>query len=274
MSRSGPLEAFFIQAGVRCRAASGSGLVVVLVATLVLSAMALALVLLSMTETLTASNGRRATTALYAAHAGIERVLADLSRLPDWNPVLDGSVSSGFVDGQPSGARLLADGREIRLEEVVNLANCGTTVSCTPSEMDRVTAERPWGRNNPRWRLLAHGGVRDLAPLDGLDPEEYLVVLVADDPAENDQDPARDGRAGNPGEGLLLLRAEALGVGATHRAVEATVARGLPGTGEAGYTGQRGQGSTAIGGVAATIQLPGGAVTRLEMAAAGGMTRQ
>ena len=252
---------------------NGSGLIVVLVATLVLSSMALALVLLSITETMAASNGRRAAASLYAAHGGIERVLPDLSRLPEWTAVLDGSSASGFVDGAAPGPRVLPDGRSIDLAAIVNLANCGASAPCTAAEMDTVTAERRWGRNNPRWRLFAHGPLRDLAGMDGPTPDEYVVVLIADDPAENDDDPLRDGRAGNPGAGVLLLRAEAFGSVAAHRVVEATVARGQPADGEGGYTGQRGQGATAAGR-SGSIQAPGGAVTRLELAPAGGMSRQ
>jgi hypothetical protein len=240
---------------------------------LVISAMALCLVLLSMTETLATGNDGRATSAFYAAQAGLDRAIADLSDAPDWDQVLAGTLLSGFTDGPPGGERVLADGRRISLDAVVNLANCGRAVACTPAEMDAVTLERPWGRNNPRWRLFGHG------PLGGIlvPPEpaagEYLVVLVADDPYESDDDPSRDGRAGSAGAGVILVRAEAFGPDGAHRVVEGTLARGAPASAGAGYAAQRGEGGVAEDGAAGSIQVPGGAITRTEISDAG-VTRQ
>jgi hypothetical protein len=48
---------------------------------------------------------------------------------------------------------------------------------------------------------------------------------VADDPAETDGDPLVDGSSGNPGAGVLVLRAEAFGPGGSRAAVELTLAR-------------------------------------------------
>lgn len=253
----------------------GSAIVVVLAAILLLSAMGLALVLLSMTETLAAGNAARANAAHYAAEAGIERALPDLLHAPDWNAVLEGRLTSGFVDGAPQGPRVLADGRVIDLDEVVNLANCGSASPCTSAQMDASTEDRPWGRNNPRWVVFAYGPLAALVPSADLPPPEYLVVLVADDPAENDDDPARDGRgAANPGAGLILVRAEAFGPESAHRVVEATFSRGSPGSVEAGYAAQRGQGSAAGGSPAGGVQMPGGTLRQSEMSVNGGTARQ
>jgi hypothetical protein len=106
------------------------------------------------------------------------------------------------------------------------MANCGRLAACTDAQMDAVTAERPWGADNPRWRLFAYGPLRDLLPPGAIRSHYYVVVLIADDQAENDGNPAMDGSdGGNPGSGRVELRGEAFGPRSTHRGVEATVAR-------------------------------------------------
>jgi hypothetical protein len=243
---------------------------------LVLSAMGLALLLLAISHTLTASSERRARGALFAAEAGLERALPDLLHAPDWDAVLDGRVRSGFTDGPPAGVRLLPDGRSLNLEEVVALANCGVPTGCTEAQMNAITAERPWGANNPRWRLFAHGSLAALLSAPAvLPPPEYVVVMVADDPLEVDGDPLRDGRPGtSSGAGILQLRAEAFGPESAHRALEITLARnpGQPAAG--GYAAQRGQGTTGGLGTTGDVQVPGDALTRSEMTLSGGLARR
>jgi hypothetical protein len=231
-------------------------------------------VLLSMNETMAADNSRRAAAALYAAEAGIERVLPDLWHLGDWNAALDGSARSGFLDGPPAGERVLEGGRRIDIDEVVNLANCGQTTRCSDAAMNAVTSDRPWGADNPRWRPFAYGPIASLCVHDGVPPPgEYVVVLVADDPAERDGDPLRDGRPGtSPGAGLLLVRAEAFAADGTHRVVEATVARGQPGQSGEGYAAQHGQGTAQPG--APGVGTPGGSLQRAEMTLSGEMVRK
>lgn len=248
----------------------GSALMIVLASLLLLSAIGLGLVLQAMAETLSSGNGRRAGGVMYAAEAGIERVLPDLFAAPDWDAALDGSLRSRFTDGPPSGSRRLADGRSISLDEIVNRANCGRPAACSTAAMDAVTESRPWGPNNPRWRLFGHAPLASLMADAALPPDEYVVVLVADDPAENDANPLRDGRGSpNPGAGLLTVRAEAFGGDRAHRVIEATIARGTPGTQAGGYAAQRGQGSTAEGSAGAAIQVPGGSIARTEFALGG-----
>jgi hypothetical protein len=254
----------------------GTAIVIVVGATLVLSAMGLALVLLSMTETLAVDNERRAAAALHAAEAGLERALPDLLRAPEWDAVLDGRVCSGFTDGAPGGERQLADGSRLSLDAIVGLANCGSAAGCTDAAMNAVTAERPWGVNNPRWRLFAYGPLSAMfAGPQALPPPEYVVVLVADDPAEADDNPLRDGRPGaGLGSGVVQLRAEAFGPSSAHRVLEITVGRGVPGAPGTGYAAQHGQGRTAAGATSGSVQVPGGTLTRSEMTLGGGLTRQ
>lgn len=252
----------------------GTALVVVLATMLLLCAIGLALVLLSTTDRLASDNVGRASSALYAADAAIERVLPDLLRAPDWDAVLAGRVTSGLTDGPPGGTRVLADGSTIVLDEIVSLANCGTVAACSDAAMDAVTAERPWGRNNPRWSLFAYGPLTAVVGTgDPWPAGEYVVVLASDDPAESDDDPLRDGEVGSsPGAGVIQLRAEAFGPFRSHRVVEVSVARGVPGDAAAGYAGQRGQGRSA-GAESPGVQSPGAALSRLELQPGGGMTR-
>ncbi|MBI3490546.1 MAG: hypothetical protein HY047_01920 [Acidobacteria bacterium] len=120
---------------------------------------------------------------------------------------------------------MLDDGSVLDLAQTVNMANCHKVTPCSEAEMNAATDARPWGANNPRWTLFAYGRLRDLLPAGAIDSPFYVIVLVGDDPAENDSDPTKDGVAGNPGAGVLALRAEAFGPGGTHKVVELTVAR-------------------------------------------------
>jgi hypothetical protein len=207
------------------RSSRGAALIVAMMAVLLLSALGAALALVTASESAIAGRFRDAHESLAAADAVLERAGADLLATPDWTVILDGSVRSSFVDGAPGGVRLTSAG-PLDLSAVANIANCGRTGACTDAEMDAVTAERPWGRNNPRWQLYAFGPLRRLLPAGGVDPPFYVVVLVGDDPAEDDGDPARDGEAGtNPGAGVVVLRAESFGRQGVHSVVEATVAR-------------------------------------------------
>ena len=91
--------------------------------------------------------------------------------------------------------------------------------------MNSSIRDRPWGSRNPRWRLFSWGNLESAGP--GL--PIYVVALVADDPAETDDDPWRDGvRTGpglNPGAGVLLVRAEGFGRRGAHRVIEGMVVR-------------------------------------------------
>ena len=98
--------------------------------------------------------------------------------------------------------------------------------------MDAVTEERPWGANNPRWQLYAYGPLSSLLPDGSIRSDFYGVVMAADDPSENDGNPLLDGTdTGNPGTGVLALRAEAFGPRGAHTIIETTVARPEAGRG-------------------------------------------
>ena len=197
----------------------GSVLVLAVMALLVMLAAGSALVSISVTETHIAANFERGVRAFHGAEAALSWALVDLAAVGDWDGVLDGSTVSTLTDGPPSGTRTVS-GAIVNLDEATHLLLCGRP-ACSDSEIRAVTAERPWGRNNPRWQPYAWGSLGDeaRAPV-------YVIVWVADDPSETDGDPLRDGASpDNPGRGVLLLAAHAFAPGGVRRAIEVTVAR-------------------------------------------------
>jgi hypothetical protein len=250
------------------RREQGIAVAAVLVCLSLLLAVGLSLVLLATTDTLATGAARDATATLYDAETGLARAMVDLRRLPDWDSVLAGASESGFTDGGPTGTRRLRDGTVIDLESIRNLANCAAPTGCSVPEMNSITDARPWGINNPRWRLFAWGPTsaltQGLADTESARAEgSYLVVLVADDPSETDGNPERDGRPGHGGAGVLLVRAEAFGAGGAHRVIEATVSRARPDEHRDGYSAQQGQ---ARQGPRAAVQSPGGSLAHQEWA--------
>ena len=243
----------------------GAALVVSLMAMLLLSALGLALVMTTMTETKIAANYTNSAEAMYAADAAIERAIQDVLTVADWNSMLDGTAKSAFVDGTP-GSRTVHGGFTFNLNEATNLMNCGKTTTCSTSEMDTTTEDRPWGTNNPRWQLYAYGPVNNFMPTAVLNSTLYVIVWVADDPSETDNDPTKDGNVmTNAGTGVITLRAAAYGANGVNRIVDVTLTRTDSTEIERGYTGQRGQDEQNRRARKAAVQTPGGALTRSEL---------
>jgi PilX N-terminal len=226
------------------RGEDGIAMVLAMMAMLLMVALGSALVLTTSSEGIIASNFRDSSEALYAADSALERTVADLSRVSDWNTVLAGAVQSAFVDGAAGGTRVLADGSTIDLGQIVNLANCSKTAACTSDELTAATRARPWGANNPLWRLYAYGRLANVRP-EPTDSPYYVVAMAADDASENDGEAEKDGDtpcggeepvlAGdppapscNPGTGVIALRAEAFGPRGARKVVEMTIARRCP----------------------------------------------
>ena len=217
----------------RSRDEVGAALLAVIVAISVLLGLGISLVLVTLTETGIAANYRDGMETLYAADAAIERALVDLAMAPDWDAVLSGATRSAFVDGSPGGTRTLG-GTTLDLSALTNRIRCGVPTACSVPAMDAVTAQRPWGSNNPRWELFGYGPLARIQPTAGIDSRAYVIVWVADDPGENDGDPLRDGQPpfvvdsrnpDNPGRHVVMLLAHAYGAAGLRRVVEATVGR-------------------------------------------------
>lgn len=134
----------------------GAALVMALMAMLILVAVGAALALNTSVEALISSNFRGGLQALYAAEAAAEWAVPDLlAAAPDWPTLLDQSIVSPFVDGPPTGTRVLPDGTVVDLGAVV--------------------------ASNPTWRAYAFGALRDLMPPSNQPTAFYVVVLVAAD---------------------------------------------------------------------------------------------
>lgn len=246
-------------------------LLIALMAMFLLAALGLTLALTTSTESMIAGNHRGGGEGLYAADAALERAMQDLLTIQDWNTVLAGQARSGFIDGEPTGTRRLPDGTSLDLDQVVNMTRCGSVAACTDADMDRLTAERPWGPNNPRWQPFAYGPLDALLPTGTIDSPYYVIVFVGDDPSETDDNPLVDGTgATNPGSGVLSLRAEAYGPQGARSVVYATVARTDATELERGYTAQRGQDEQNRRARKAAVETPGRALSRAELSLATG----
>jgi PilX N-terminal len=212
----------------RARDERGVALVLAMMAVLLLATLGLALTAATATELMIAANYRIGQEAFYAADAAAERALSELPSVASWDPLFDGSMQSTFVDGPPSGVRTLADGSTIDLAQITNVANCGKKTACAAADLTaNLTGDRPWGANNPVWRLYAYDRLSDVAPGAAGSSIFYVVVFVGDDSAETDGDPLRDGSdpAVNPGSGAVALRAVAFAPRGAHRVVELTASR-------------------------------------------------
>jgi len=242
---------------------SGIALIIALLCMLLLTALGMALTMTTTTERRISSNYRDGVETIYAADAGVERVMQDLLTVPDWNRILDGSTTSSFVDGSP-GMRTLPDGSKLNLVEATAMVRCGKT-TCSDADIDTATDERPWAKNNPRWQLYAYGPVSDLIPTSTLNSNVYVIVWIGDDPSENDSKPLTDGdetAGANPGKGVVSMLAYAYGPTGVRRVIETTLARTDTTEIERGYTGQRGQDEQNRRARKAAVQTPGKALTR------------
>jgi hypothetical protein len=201
-------------------------IVIALMTMLLMMTLGLPLVLITSTELRIAAHYANGQEALYAAEAALARALEDLPAVSDWDSVLAGTATSAFTDGAPTGLRQLPDGSALNLTAATNMANCGKPTSCSSADIQEVTADRPWGSDNPDWRLYAHAPLNQLLAAGRVNANMYVIVWVGDDPSENDGDPLRDGSAeANPGSGIISLRAEAFGSGGAHKVLLATVSR-------------------------------------------------
>ncbi len=238
---------------------NGTALIIALMSMLLLTALGAAVVMVSRTETMIAHNYRNSQEALYAADAAVERVVQDLLMVPRWNDILAdagggiASVTSGFTDGNPSGQITLPGGGRITL-----------TAATTALQAETDTADL-WGPNNPQWRLFAWGPVSGLLDTTAIDSPMYVVVWVADDPADAPSTNIGDGNPSLDANGTLTIRAEAIGPGGTRKIIEVTVARTSGTEIERGQIAQRGQEELNQRARKAAVQTPGKSLTNMRM---------
>lgn len=230
----------------------GSAIVIALIATVLLTSLGVGLVLLTNTEGAIASNYRAGNETLYAADAAVERVVQDLLLVPRWNDILTGTVQSGFVDStltptMPSGQSL-------------------SLTAMTADVQAQSDATAPWVANNPVWRLFAYGPMSNMLGAGTIQSDTYVVVWLADDPSETDDDPTADTN------GVLTLFAQAIGHYGAVRSVEVTVAKTDSTQIERGQIAQRGQEELNQRARKAAVELPGKQLTASDLSVlSGGM---
>ena len=205
----------------------GVALILALLATSFLSAVGLGLAVMVFMDRLATGNMRGSVALLHAADAGIELAAHDLAR-SDWNAALGGLAQASFSDGTPTGPRAIPGGGAVNLDAETNEINCGSASTCTAAQITANTAARPWGVNNPHWRLYAFGPLESITAL-ARPTQCYLAVWIADDVGEEDGDPRLDGEV--HGRGVLRVRAVAFGPSGSRRAIEADLARVCSGSG-------------------------------------------
>jgi hypothetical protein len=211
----------------------GAALLTALIVLAIVAAMGLGLALTTSLEPLAAANYEANRSARLAAEAGVAIAVHELAGIDDWDLALGGLVTSAVLDHGVTAVDL-PDGSRAGLPELTDRANCGRAGACPDIERSAFTSARPWGPNNPQWRVFGHGRPDRLVPEGAGLPPTVVVVWVSDDPADLDGDPRRDsgigpGGAWRPGGCVLAVRAEAFGPRFAHHTVVATVARPDPG---------------------------------------------
>jgi type II secretory pathway pseudopilin PulG len=203
----------------------GVALLITLLVVVLLSAIGLGLLLATASERLTSANYVDSVEALNAADAALELAARELARIPDWNPVLEGTLRSGLTDDVAAGPRSIG-GFAFNLITITNQLTCARTPACSDAQVRTSSAERPWGSNNPRWQLFLHGPLRLFAPAAHPLADAYVVVWIGDDAREVDGNPFVDGGgAGGEGRDVVRARAESFAAGGSRRAIEADLVR-------------------------------------------------
>ena len=193
-----------VPSAARGEAERGIALIVTMMAALLLVALAGVLAPLAMIETAVGVNQRRSVQALYAAEAALELATAELGSLPDWSGALSGTFRSTFRNG--ALAPVMPDGEPVDLTVIA----------------DRLRADGAGAGEAGRglaWRLYAYGPLTAWAPVPAGYGPWLVAVWIADDAADPDPDPERDGNA------AIAAHAAAFGPRRAARAVQATLVR-------------------------------------------------
>lgn len=191
------------------RREEGTALVLVLLLGVLLLAVGTAVALVADIETMVTANHRDAVRVRYAAEAAGDVAIQELIPLADWTVVLNGtrsSVMSGPFVLPPRAGRATVD-----------------APAATAMIQQESYGGSPWGADTPRWRLFAHGVLGVDLPFAGLPDDVFALVWVSDDIAETDADPFADSN------GVVVVRARAMGVRGSQADVQMVIARVAPG---------------------------------------------
>ena len=203
----------------------GIALVLALLAIAFFSAMAGGLILSTVLGRTVAENYEEAADLANVSDSALELTARELSAIAEWDDVLNGVRTATLVDGV-AGPRTMPDGVVIDLVTLTNERTCGRVTVCTTAQVSEYAPERPWGPNNPRWRLFIHAPFPALPVMPRNGGPVYVVVWIGDDARETDGNPSLDG-AGAEQEGRYVVRArvESFGARGGRHAVEAELAR-------------------------------------------------
>jgi Tfp pilus assembly protein PilX len=184
---------------------AGTALLLALLVTVLLTGLALALATVTTFERVAAGDERQAVVVAYAADAALESAMQELGGVADWSDILSGAAVSVHTDRQPSPRTAWGD--------TLDLAVLTT-------DLQRQTdSSVELGANTPRWRLFCSTGLSALTGVGAGEPWPYVLVWVADDRSETDNDPGVDHND------IVWLRARAVGPHDIRRDVEAVVRR-------------------------------------------------
>jgi hypothetical protein len=215
---------------------------------MLLTALGAATIMVSNTETMISGNYRNSQEALYAADAGIERVVQDLLMIPRWNDILNSAngvagTRSAFIDGDADALKTLPVGGG-------KMTLCCSANTATGQLQAATDGLNQWGANSPQWKLFAHAPISSVLPNE-IDSPMYVAIWIADDPAEDDGNPLADTN------GTLTIHAEAVGPMGSRKVIEVTVARTSSTEIERGQIAQRGQEELNQRARKAAVQMPG-----------------
>lgn len=210
--------------GVPAGRESGGALLLTLMFMALLTAVGTGLVSLANTERLAARNQRVLLAMRYMAEAMVSRAVAEASREADWSNLLCCGRQSSFLDTSSHPATTWG--------EVVDVARETQTLQFQVNDQWRA------GTDTPQWHLYAAGLFSALTGPPAVGEDAYLLAWVADDPAETDQDPSHDSN------GVLVIRAQAIGFSGLRRRVQVVLKRT---SNDSSETGGAGSGSPEAG---------------------------
>jgi hypothetical protein len=170
----------------------------------------------------------------------------------NWNEIVNGTSKSGFVDDTLTPT--------LPSNQLIDLTSLTAEIQAASD------ATATFGPNNPQWKLFAYGRLSEMASANMINTDEYVVVWVSDDPADGDGDALADTN------GVITVLAQAMGQHGTFRTVEVTVAKTDSTEIERGQIAQRGQEELNQRARKAAVQVPGKALSAMDMnVASGGM---